>query len=149
MVKQSLKMFLSTLGISSNVAKMLYDAGFDDIEKLRRVSVEEIVRVCQIAPHIAVRIKNALPEKRSSKAKKRPLKDSEFTHDLDEIDKYLNIIEDTIKEKDEAISRSARKVQDELDVFISELEGEDLSESILALLESEPLFHCPEYITSI
>ncbi len=60
MEKRLLKLFLNMYGVSSTIAARLFDAGFDDIQKLKNASVDEMVLVRGVDRQTVAMIRNAL-----------------------------------------------------------------------------------------
>jgi len=67
-----LKEFSSLKGVGKSKAELLYENGFDSLDKLKKASVKDLTKIKGINEKLAKEIKNQLDEKKSEVKKEKP-----------------------------------------------------------------------------
>jgi large subunit ribosomal protein L32e len=103
--KEAIKEFSSIKGIGKSKAELLYDNGFDSLDKINKSSIKKLTEINgineKLANHIKNEVKNLIKIKDIKNQNQKLKKDKEL-HDIKKIDdKELEKKETTIQEKDE------------------------------------------------
>ncbi|MBN1280715.1 MAG: 50S ribosomal protein L32e [Candidatus Thermoplasmatota archaeon] len=102
-----LKEFEALRGIGKNKATLLYEQGFDSLEKLRKASVKDLTQIKGISEKNAQDILTQLKEKKGKEKREKP--DKKTT--------------ETKKEKPETVEKPAKKTTEAAVEIVEEKEG--------------------------